>query len=42
MSGKLTFYDGRGYKGYLPDEFDLILDGHFQLPEKFRKATVIL
>ena len=42
MSGKLTFYDGSGYKGYLPDEFDLIVDRNFQLPEKFRKVVVIL
>ena len=30
--GELTFYDGCGYKGFLPDEFDFILGEKFQLP----------
>ncbi|HAF30223.1 MAG TPA: carbonic anhydrase [Bacteroidales bacterium] len=30
--GELTFYDGSGYKGYLPDEFDFILGEKFTLP----------
>ena len=29
--GELTFYDGSGYKGYAPDEFDFILGGYFDL-----------
>jgi hypothetical protein len=32
--GELTFYDGSGYKGYIPDEFDYILGEKFILPEK--------
>lgn len=32
--GELTFYDGSGYKGYIPDEFDFILGEKFQLPRK--------
>lgn len=31
--GELTFYDGSGYKGYVPDEFDFILGEKFKLPE---------
>lgn len=31
--GELTFYDGSGYKGYEPDEFDFILGKKFILPE---------
>lgn len=30
--GELTFYDGSGYKGYIPDEFDFILGKNFELP----------
>lgn len=30
--GELTFYDGSGYKGYIPDEFDFILGEKFKLP----------
>lgn len=30
--GELTFYDGSGYKGYVPDEFDFILGNKFELP----------
>ena len=30
--GELTFYDGSGYKGYIPDEFDYILGDKFKLP----------
>lgn len=30
--GELTFYDGSGYKGYSPDEFDFILGKKFILP----------
>jgi len=30
--GELTFYDGSGYKGYVPDEFDFILGEKFKLP----------
>jgi len=29
--GELTFYDGSGYKGYVPDEFDFILGNQFTL-----------
>ena len=32
--GELTFYDGSGYKGYIPDEFDFILGNEFKLPDK--------
>nr|WP_321293148.1 ATP-grasp fold amidoligase family protein [uncultured Trichococcus sp.] len=31
--GELTFYDGSGYKGFIPDEFDKFLGGKFYLPE---------
>lgn len=31
--GELTFYDGSGYKGYCPDEFDFILGENFKLPD---------
>jgi len=30
--GELTFYDGSGYKGFIPDEFDVILGEKFKLP----------
>ena len=30
--GELTFYDGSGYKGYVPDEFDTIMGDRFCLP----------
>lgn len=30
--GELTFYDGSGYKGYIPDEFDYIIGDKFILP----------
>ncbi len=30
--GELTFYDGAGYKGFEPDEFDFILGEKFKLP----------
>jgi len=30
--GELTFYDGSGYKGFIPDEFDFILGEKFKLP----------
>nr|WP_246320190.1 ATP-grasp fold amidoligase family protein [Paenibacillus qinlingensis] len=30
--GELTFYNGSGYKGYLPDEFDFIQGENFILP----------
>lgn len=30
--GELTFYDGSGYKGFIPDEFDFILGEKFILP----------
>ncbi|MFA7288384.1 MAG: ATP-grasp fold amidoligase family protein [Melioribacteraceae bacterium] len=29
--GELTFYDGSGYKGYIPDEFDFILGENFKI-----------
>lgn len=29
--GELTFYDGSGYKGFVPDEFDFILGEKFKL-----------
>lgn len=29
--GELTFYDGSGYKGFIPDEFDIILGDKFNL-----------
>lgn len=32
--GELTFYNGSGYKGYIPDEFDLILGNKFELPSQ--------
>lgn len=32
--GELTFYDGSGYKGYLPDSFDNILGEKFELPSE--------
>lgn len=31
--GELTFYDGSGYKGYIPDEFDYIIGSEFILPK---------
>lgn len=31
--GELTFYNGSGYKGYEPDEFDFTVGSKFQLPE---------
>jgi hypothetical protein len=31
--GELTFYNGSGYKGYVPDEFDYIVGKKFKLPE---------
>ncbi|RHW39560.1 carbonic anhydrase [Lysinibacillus yapensis] len=30
--GELTFYDGSGYQGYTPDEFDFMLGEKFRLP----------
>lgn len=30
--GELTFYDGCGYKGFVPDDFDYILGSKFELP----------
>jgi hypothetical protein len=30
--GELTFYNGSGYRGYIPDEFDFILGSKFDLP----------
>lgn len=30
--GELTFYNGSGYKGYKPDEFDFIVGEKFELP----------
>lgn len=30
--GEMTFYDGSGYKGYIPDEFDFIMGKQFTLP----------
>jgi len=30
--GEMTFYDGSGYKGFIPDEFDFILGDQFVLP----------
>jgi len=30
--GEITFYDGSGYKGFVPDEFDYELGEKFQLP----------
>lgn len=32
--GELTFYDGSGYKGYSPDDFDFILGEKFLLPSE--------
>lgn len=32
--GELTFYDGAGYKGFIPDEFDFILGDLFKLEKK--------
>lgn len=32
--GELTFYNGSGYKGYDPEEFDFILGENFKLPQK--------
>lgn len=32
--GELTFYDGSGYKGYSPDDFDFILGNKFKLLKK--------
>ncbi|WP_335871164.1 ATP-grasp fold amidoligase family protein [Bacillus sp. 2205SS5-2] len=34
--GELTFYNGSGYKGYVPDDFDYILGKEFQLPKKIK------
>lgn len=34
--GELTFYNGSGYKGYVPDEFDYIIGDKFELPEVMR------
>lgn len=31
--GELTFYNGSGYKGYEPDEFDFIVGEKFELPK---------
>lgn len=31
--GELTFYNGSGYKGYEPEEFDFILGDKFKLPK---------
>lgn len=30
--GELTFYDGSGYQGYVPDEFDFVLGKKFKFP----------
>lgn len=32
--GELTFYDGSGYKGYIPDDFDFILGEQFKIQPK--------
>ncbi|MEQ6376431.1 ATP-grasp fold amidoligase family protein [Bacillaceae bacterium S4-13-56] len=34
--GELTFYNGSGYKGYIPDEFDFIQGENFILPSPFK------
>lgn len=35
--GELTFYNGSGYKGYEPDEFDFIVGEKFILPLKYKE-----
>lgn len=34
--GELTFYNGSGYKGYEPDEFDYLVGRKFVLPNKYK------
>jgi len=34
LFGELTFFDGSGYQGYEPDDFDFILGEKFKLPKK--------
>lgn len=38
--GELTFYDGSGYKGFEPDEFDFILGEQFKLPKTKKLGCV--
>ena len=33
--GELTFYNGSGYKGYMPDSFDITAGNYFNLPDKY-------
>lgn len=34
--GELTFYNGSGYKGYEPEEFDIVVGDKFILPKPFK------